>query len=169
MVRELENALAQIAGRIGYADPILRISVSLIFIIGGLGHFFAHEYMLGRMDLSPWKAQVEWVGDPSVLLWLSGAIFVAAGVSLALGWMTRLSALALLTTLVPITLAIHIAPGHTGPLLKNVAILGALAFIFVRGSGECALDTAATSGETKTNGMVETDARPGKQAQGWID
>lgn len=51
------------------------------------------------------------------------------------GALTRLAALALFVTLVPITLSIHIAPGHVGPLLKNVAILGGLVHFMVRGPG----------------------------------
>ena len=94
------------------------------------------------MALSPWKDHVALIGDASILLWLSGLVFIGAGTSLALGWMTRLSCTALFLTLVPITLAIHIAPGHTGPLLKNIAILGALAFVFVRGPGSHSMDKA---------------------------
>jgi putative oxidoreductase len=82
---------------------------------------------------------VKAIGDPLMLLWLSGAVFVVAGVLLALGVLTRLAALALFVTLVPITLSIHIAPGHVGPLLKNVAILGGLVHFMVRGSGGYAL------------------------------
>ncbi|HAL90001.1 MAG TPA: DoxX family protein [Erythrobacter sp.] len=123
-------------------DPVFRLSLSLIFVIGGVGHFLAHEYMLDRMALSPWKDHVVLIGDASILLWLSGLVFIGAGTSLALGWMTRLSCTALFLTLVPITFAIHIAPGHTGPLLKNIAILGALAFVFVRGPGSHSMDTA---------------------------
>tara|TARA_B100001057_G_C22654259_1_gene873336 strand:+ start:455 stop:913 length:459 start_codon:yes stop_codon:yes gene_type:complete len=139
MLRKLDNALARMAEKVTIVDPVFRLSISLIFMIGGLGHFFAHQHMLGRMHLSPWRSYVELVGNPSVLLWLSGAIFIAAGITLALGWMTRISAAVLFLTLVPITVAIHVAPGHTGPLFKNVAILGSLIFLFVRGPGRWAL------------------------------
>ncbi len=140
MLRPIENRLAPSAKIADFADPVLRISLSLIFIIGGLGHFLAHDHMRGRMDLSPWKSIVEQIGDASILLWLSGAVFIIAGVTLALGWMTRLSAIALIVTLVPITIAVHIAPGHTGPLFKNVAIFGALFFVYARGAGKYAID-----------------------------
>ncbi len=142
MIRNVENNLATWATKVRLIDPVFRLSLSLIFVIGGVGHFLAHEYMLDRMALSPWKDHVVLIGDASILLWLSGLVFIGAGTSLALGWMTRLSCTALFLPLVPITFAIHIAPGHTGPLLKNIAILGALAFVFVRGPGSHSMDTA---------------------------
>ncbi|GMN04332.1 DoxX family protein [Altererythrobacter sp. MTPC7] len=114
MIRNVENNLATWATKVRLIDPVFRLSLSLIFVIGGVGHFLAHEYMLDRMALSPWKDHVVLIGDASILLWLSGLVFIGAGTSLALGWMTRLSCTALFLTLVPITFAIHIAPGHTG-------------------------------------------------------
>lgn len=114
------------------SPAIFRIALSLIFIVGGLGHFFQLEVMLERMDESPWREQVEALGDPAVLLWLSGAAFVVFGLLLMAGLLQRLSALVLFITLVPVTLSIHIAPGHVGPLLKNVAILGALMLVYAR-------------------------------------
>lgn len=140
MLRRLERALGGAARCARIVDPAFRLLTSLIFIIGGLGHFVRAEEMVARIAQSPWRRAVEAIGDPLWLPWISGAVFVVAGVTLTLGWLTRLSALALFVTLVPITITIHIAPGHTGPLFKNIAILGGLAFIFVRGPGACALD-----------------------------
>ena len=125
-----------------FSDPIFRICLSLIFIVGGLGHFVEHRQMLERMAESPWANTVNTIGNPSVLLWLSGAIFVPAGVGLAMGFMTRLSSVALFITLVPITITMHLAPGHVGPLFKNIAILGALIHFFFNGSGAFAIDRA---------------------------
>lgn len=123
-----------------WVDPIFRVATSLIFIVGGIGHFAAHDDMLKRMEDSPWREVVSHIGDPSWLLWLSGAVFVVFGITLALGYLTRLSALLILITLVPITLAVHVAPGHTGPLFKNVAIMGALLYFYANGAGQFALD-----------------------------
>lgn len=120
-------------------DPVFRIATSLIFIIGGIGHFAAHHHMLRRMEESPWRGAVSMVGDPSWLLWLSGGVFVIFGINLALGFLTRLSALIILLTLIPVTIAIHVAPGHTGPLFKNIAIMGALLFFYANGPGRFAV------------------------------
>ena len=121
-------------------DPVFRVATSLIFIIGGIGHFAAHDNMLQRMDESPWRGVVGMIGDPSWLLWLSGAVFVIFGISLALGYLTRISALVILVTLIPITVAVHVAPGHAGPLFKNIAIMGALLYSYANGPGRFAID-----------------------------
>lgn len=116
-------------------DPVFRVATSAIFIVGGLGHFGSHNYMLERMAESPWREVIAMIGDPSWLLWLSGAVFVIFGISLALGYLTRISALLIFVTLVPVTIAVHVAPGHLGPLLKNVAIMGALLYFYANGPG----------------------------------
>ncbi len=123
-------------------DPLFRILTSLIFIVGGLGHFGQHQMMLERMKQSPWAGTVDRIGDPSLLLWLSGLAFVVAGLTLALGFMTRASALILFVTLVPVTITTHLVPdpSHVGPLFKNIAISGALLLIWARGPGAYALD-----------------------------
>lgn len=123
-------------------DLLFRLLTSLIFMVGGLGHFGQHQMMLDRMKESPWAGTVNMIGDPSILLWLSGFAFVVAGTTLALGWMTRASALILFVTLVPVTITTHLVPdpSHVGPLFKNIAILGALLLIWARGPGALALD-----------------------------
>lgn len=126
--------------RSSWSDPAFRVLLSLIFVIGGLGHFVEHRQMLDRMTESPWAKAIVAIGNPSFLLWLSGVVFIVAGLALALGLLTRLSALALFLTLIPITITIHVAPGHAGPLFKNVAILGALIHFFFRGGGAFAID-----------------------------
>ena len=126
-------------------DPLFRLLTSLIFIVGGLGHFGQHQVMLDRMKESPWAGTVNMLGDPSLMLWLSGLAFVVAGLTLAMGWMTRASALVLFVTLIPVTVVIHIVPdtAHVGPLFKNIAILGALLYLWARGPGAYALDNRA--------------------------
>lgn len=138
-MQQIELLLAR-AKRYGpISDVAFRVLFSFIFIIGGLGHFFRTAEMLARIDASPWAGMVRRIGDPATLLWLSGIVLVIGGSCLALGLMTRLSALLLCITLVPITISIHVAPDHVGPLLKNVAILGGLLHFLVRGPGAYAL------------------------------
>ena len=121
-------------------DPVFRVATSLIFIVGGIGHFGEHDYMLERMAESPWRDVINRIGDPSWLLWLSGVVFVIFGFSLALGFLTRISALLILLTLIPVTIAVHVAPGHMGPFLKNIAIMGALLYFYANGPGRFAVD-----------------------------
>ncbi|MEH6790850.1 DoxX family protein [Parasphingorhabdus sp.] len=145
MMRTIEAYIAPPHSLQNWADPLFRVLTSLIFIIGGLGHFGEHQMMLDRMSESPWRDTIDQIGNPSWLLWLSGGIFFFFGMTLALGWMTRLSALLLLLTLVPITITIHFAPGHVGPLFKNIAIFGALFFLYCRGPGTYAIDNRTLS------------------------
>ena len=122
------------------SDIVFRVAFSLIFIVGGLGHFFRHEHMLARLNDSPWLDLVSAIGSPSFLLTVSGGTLLVGGIALLLGVKTRYAAAVLFLTLIPITFAIHIAPGHVGPLLKNVAILGGLIHFFVRGPGAFSWD-----------------------------
>lgn len=152
MMRTIEAYVTPSQGLRDWADPVFRVLTSLIFIIGGLGHFAEHQMMLDRMVDSPWWNMISMAGDPSWLLWLSGVVFVIFGVMLALGWMTRLSALLIFLTLVPITVTVHLAPGHVGPLFKNIAILGSLFLIYCRGPGAYALDNRKTSSGPEHDG-----------------
>ena len=136
------------------AELVFRLSTSLIFIIGGLGHFVQDEMMMERIAQSPWLDMVRALGDPLVFLYLSGAVLLAGGLMLLVGWQTRIAAAALFLTLVPITFVIHIAPGHTGPLFKNIAILGALFYFFVRGSLAFSLDGRARRRPDTEKGSV---------------
>ncbi len=122
------------------ADLILRAGTSLIFIVGGLGHFMQAEVMMERFLSSPWADLVQSIGDPLMMLYLSGGVMLVGGLMLMVGAFTRWASLALFVALVPITFVIHIAPDHVGPLLKNVAILSALFFIYVKGPGAYAVD-----------------------------
>jgi putative oxidoreductase len=143
-----------------FSDLIFRGCLSLIFIVGGLGHFVEHRQMLERIAESPWANTINTIGNPSVLLWVSGAIFVPAGVALAIGFMTRLSSVALFMTLVPITITLHVAPGHAGPLFKNIAILGALIHFAFNGSGAIAIDRAlALAVEPTVDGSATNRAK----------
>ncbi len=123
-----------------FSDLVFRVMFSLIFIVGGAGHFFAHDYMLNRIQGSPWLWLIEAIASPSLLLWLSGGVMIISGIMVAAGFKTRLAALALFAALAPITFTIHVAPGHMGPLLKNVALLGVLIHLYFRGPGAYSLD-----------------------------
>src|SRR3546814_15695359 len=73
-LQRIDRFLTPSEGARRLADPVFRIAISLIFIIGGLGHFGAHEMMLDRMAESPWRDTIHFIGDPSRLLWLSGVV-----------------------------------------------------------------------------------------------
>ena len=84
----IESCLKSFSKYAPKSDLVFRITISLIFIVGGLGHFGEHQYMLDRMATSPWVDVVNSIGDASVLLWISGAVFVTTGLALAVGYKT---------------------------------------------------------------------------------
>ena len=123
------------------SDLVFRVLFSLIFLVAGAGHFGQQDVMLAQLDAAPLGHLARFLGPPELLLSLSGVVLILAGLALAAGWWTRLAALALLMTLIPITITVHLAdPGHIGPLFKNVALLGGLIHFAVRGAGALALD-----------------------------
>ena len=142
---QIDSWLAPAEKLNAWIDLIFRVATSLIFVAGGIGHFVEHDYMFQRIAESPWRDVVNMIGDPSWLLWLSGVVFVIFGITLALGFLTRISALLILVTLMPVTIAVHVAPGHMGPFLKNIAIMGALLYFYANGPGRFAVDRRSSN------------------------
>jgi putative oxidoreductase len=107
---------------------LFRVMTSLIFIVAGAGHLLnpaVHAARLGHAPLGAWLAAAF---PANALIVAAGVPLLAGGLALAAGWRTRAAAALLLAVLLPITLATHVGAGSeaVGPLLKNVALLGAL-------------------------------------------
>ncbi|MDO7174215.1 DoxX family protein [Mariniflexile sp. AS56] len=111
---------------------ILRIMLSLIFIVASTNHFFNIEKVVGRMENAHMGFLGSLLGTPETVVMLSGIVMVVAGVALLIGFKTRYAAMLLIAVLIPITLTVQVGQMATmGPLFKNVAILGGLLFFSI--------------------------------------
>jgi putative oxidoreductase len=130
--------------RLGPAsDLIFRVLFSLIFVVAGVGHFVQKDAMLARLEAAPLGHLASWLGPPDLLMLASGLGLVVCGAALLVGYRARAAGALLFLILVPITITTHLGdPSHTGPLFKNIALLGGLLHFSVRGAGAYAIDDA---------------------------
>jgi putative oxidoreductase len=125
------------------SDLVFRVLFSLIFLVAGVGHFGQQDVMLARLDAAPLGHLAQLFGPPELLMSLSGVVLVLGGLALAFGWRTRIAAAALILTLIPITVTVHVGdPDHVGPFFKNVALLAGLLHFGVRGAGAYSIESA---------------------------
>ncbi len=111
---------------------ILRIMLSLIFIIASTNHFFNTEKTVSRIENSSMGFIGNILGTPEIAVMLSGIVMLIAGISLLLGFKTKIASIVLIAVLIPITLTVQVGQMTTlGPLFKNVAILGGLLFFSI--------------------------------------
>ena len=113
---------------------------SIIFILSSAGHF--------KPSMVEYAAQ-HGVPFPGLLVPLSGIVALAGGLSVLLGYQTRLGAWLLTLFLIPVTLMMHnfwAAPDarafavESALFLRNVALLGGALLIGHFGGGPLSLD-----------------------------
>lgn len=123
------------------SDLAFRVLFSLIFLVAGLGHFVQADVMIQRLVEAPLASVATAIASPSLLISATGGVLIAGGLLLAIGFWTRVAALALVAVLIPITGTVHMAlgPEHMGPLFKNIALLGGLIHFAIRGPGAWSL------------------------------
>jgi putative oxidoreductase len=123
-----------------YAALAGRQLFSIIFILGSAGHF--------RPSSLAYAAQ-HGVPLPGLLVPLSGVIALVGGLSVLLGYQTRLGAWLLVLFLVPVTLMMHnfwaMPDARTfgierAMFLRNVTMLGGALLICYFGGGPLSLD-----------------------------
>lgn len=127
-----------------FTFPLGRVLFALIFIAAAPRHF-THEGIQHASDLA--------VPAAGVLVPLSGAMALAGGISVAVGYRARWGGWALVGFLVPVTLWMHaywrlsdINAVHVQQALfaKNLSMLGAALLISQFGAGPISIDERRT-------------------------
>lgn len=112
-----------------FSVQLLRVMVSLIFIVASLNHLINTDKAVARIANAKFGALGHLLGPPKFSVIASGVIMLVAGLALAVGYRTKWAAVLLILMLIPITLTIQVGQMSTiGPLFKNIAILGGLLF-----------------------------------------
>ncbi len=108
---------------------IFRVMLSGIFLVASFNHLLNVEKTVNRMDQASFKGIAYFLGNPELLVILSGVTMLIAGFALLIGFKTRYAAIILALVLLPITLTVQVGQINTlGPLFKNIAIMGGLVF-----------------------------------------
>ena len=123
-----------------YAGLAGRQLFSIIFIVASAGHFKPQTIASAASHAVPW---------PEILVPVSGVIALVGGLSVLLGYQTRIGAWLLVVFLVPVTLMMHNFWAVSDPVtaqiekamfLKNVTMLGGALVISYFGAGPLSLD-----------------------------
>lgn len=123
------------------AEGFFRVMLSLIFIVAGGNHLFATSAVSGRLQNSELGAWLTTYFSAELLVLLAGIGLLAGGLSLLLGFKTRLVALSLFLIIIPITIVIQLQGLHTlGPLFKNIGLMGGLIHFMANGSSHYSAD-----------------------------
>lgn len=114
-----------------------RILISIIFLMAGINK-------IG--NLSGTQDYMASYGMPLTWLFAMGAVIleIGGGLSLLLGYMSKYGAIALFIFMIPTTLIFHTNFGDQMQVIhfmKNLAIMGGLAYIAAYGGGELSLDS----------------------------
>lgn len=124
-------ALAAVAA---YAAPLGRLLLAALFIQAGWGKIAGYAGTAGYMES---------VGVPGLLLPLVILVELGGGILLAIGYQTRLAALALAGFTVLASLIFHTNFADQMQALmfmKNMSIAGGLLFVVAHGAGPLSLD-----------------------------
>ncbi len=119
---------------------VLRIMGSLIFILAGFNHILQTAGAAARLEKAPFASLATWIAPAETLIILSGVGLLIGGSMLLAGFKTRLAAALLLAILIPITLTVQVGAEGSGPLFKNIALIGMLLFFIVNGAVHYGLD-----------------------------
>lgn len=123
-----------------WAVPIGRFFYSLIFVLSGFNHFNS-----GSVSY----AASQGISFADILVPVSGVFAIIGGLSVMLGYHTRLGALLLLLFLIPVTVLMHNFWAITDPaaaqmqmiqFMKNLSLIGAAIIFAFYGAGPLSVD-----------------------------
>ena len=121
------------------AAPVGRILLALMFLLAGLNKISGYAGMQGYMES---------MGVPGALLPLVIALEVLGGITLMLGWHTRITAFLLAGFTLLATLIFHSNLGDQTQMLffmKNLSIAGGLLLVVAHGAGPYSIDNRQRS------------------------
>ena len=130
-----------------YAPLVGRILFSLIFLMFGMAHLTDPQMMIDNgmvPDFLPMK---------SVVVILTGLVIIGAGLSVLLGYQTKLGALLLFVFLLSTTLMVWSAgffageEAATGFFMRDLALSGAALLIYHFGAGPLSVDARASASD----------------------
>jgi putative oxidoreductase len=116
------------------AAPVGRILLALMFLLAGLNKISGYAGMQGYMES---------MGVPGALLPLVIVLEVLGGITLMLGWHTRVTAFLLAGFTLLATLIFHSNLGDQTQMLfflKNLSITGGLLMVVSHGAGPYSID-----------------------------
>jgi putative oxidoreductase len=120
-----------------------RLLISTIFIFSGLAKIPGHAAMAG-------VAASKGLPAADLAIWLASAVEILGGLSILLGFQTRIGAWLLFLFLIPTSVVFHNFWAMQGiekmdnqaHFFKNVAIMGGLLFVATFGPGAYSIDAA---------------------------
>lgn len=124
-----------------YVFLLGRILFTAIFIMSGIGHFSPQTIQYAGAAGVPWA---------HFLVPFSGVIALLAGISILIGYKTRIGAWLVVIFLVPVTFVMHKFWGISDPVtagiqqamfMKNFALIGAALMFAYYGSGPLSIDS----------------------------
>lgn len=87
---------------------VLRVLVSLIFIVASLNHLINTDKAVARIENAKFGALGHLLGPPEISVIISGVVMLLGGIALAVGFRTRWASIVLIAMLIPITLTIQV-------------------------------------------------------------
>lgn len=123
---------------------VARVLLSLMLVWSGIGKVTAFSYMAGY-------AAAKGLPSPALAIGVAAAIEILGGLTIILGFKTKLAAWVIFLYLIPVTFVFHNFWAVQGPehidtmihFMKNVTIMGGFLMLAAFGAGGYSFDAAS--------------------------